>query len=60
MSDAAEHLGPGGQPFDHNNADIVVMFMDQKMGDIGHLQAAFQILGMVWLRLSCIRSLIQE
>ena len=36
MRDTAQHVGIGGQPFDHDNANIVGMIMHQKMRYFGH------------------------
>jgi hypothetical protein len=36
MGDTAQHVGAGRQPFDNDHADIVGMFMDEKMGNFRH------------------------
>jgi len=35
LSNDAQHLGPGRQAFNHNNADVVLFVMDKQMGNVG-------------------------
>jgi hypothetical protein len=36
VGDAAQHVGAGGQALDHDDPDIVGLFMDEKVRDFRH------------------------